>query len=421
MTEWIPITFRPYWYKSTLIALILVLGLVAVLPLRPSHAQQTANLQGRVVNGTTDALAPSGLTVRLVAQLGETLLDEREASTDGEGLFLFSEVSVDPNASYFVTTGYRGVEYTVRVDPQQPDATWRLVVYETTSDTTNIRLAENTLFLPRADEQRRHLLALELVRVQNAGDLTFVPDLSRPQEMGLLRFSLPPGAADLDVQSSLRGGSVVPVDRGFAITTPLPPGNHDILFSYAIPYSGGTLTYERTFPFGTAKFELLMGEAGGLVTSAGLEQSSAVVIEEKRYSRLVGNNIVPGTRVELTLSGMPQPSLLRRVIQPFQSGAVATVGVPVLAGVVLALLLAYAYWRGHERRRKAHATLTSARVAPSREGLLTAVVELDDRFSGGSLPESEYRAERDALMERLRAARPVDPSSTPGQATRDAE
>ncbi|MBM3946607.1 MAG: hypothetical protein FJ315_04290, partial [SAR202 cluster bacterium] len=197
--------------KSILLALVLALGLWALLPLRQGHAQQAPDIQGKVVNGTADAPTPSGLTVRLVAQVGQTLLDDRSSATDSGGQFIFSDVKVEPNAVYFVTAEYQAVEYTVRVDPLQPDATWRLMVYESTSEAENIRVAENTLFIPRADERQRNLLALELVRVQNLGDRTFVADLSRPREMGFLRFSLPPNAADLDVQSTLRGGSVVPV------------------------------------------------------------------------------------------------------------------------------------------------------------------------------------------------------------------
>ncbi len=392
------------WYKVALALLLLAVSALSVRPLESAVAQQTADVRGSVVNGTAGASVPAGLPVSLVAQSGDSLLDRRETTTDAQGQFAFTGVTVQPDAAYFLGVEYQGVTYAVRVEPQQPDASWRLAVYETTSDTAQVRIAENTLFIPRTDEQRRNLLALEVVRVQNAGDRTFVPDLSRPQDMAFLRFSLPPNATELDVQSTLRGGNIVPVDRGFAITTPLPPGNHDILFNYLAPYSGSTLRYERTFPFGATSFEMLVGEAAGKVSAAGLQAGDAVVIEQKRYQRLTGANLPAGARVEVTFSDIPRPSLARRIISPFQGGTVAKVGIPILAALVLAGVLTLAILRRRERagRGAPEPAPEGATEAHSRDELLRAVAELDDRFAVGGIPQEDYQSQRAGLMQQLR-------------------
>lgn len=391
--------------KVVLALLLLALGGLSVRPLNSAHAQQTADVRGSVVNGTAGAGAPADLPVSLVAQSGDSLLDRRETTTGAQGQFAFTGVTVQPSTAYFLGVEYQGVTYTLRVDPQQPDASWRLIVYETTSDMAQVRIAENTLFIPRTDEQRRNLLALEVVRVQNLGDRTFVPDLARSQPMGFLRFSLPPNATELDVQSTLRGGNIVPVDRGFAITTPLPPGSHDILFNYLTPYSGSTLRYERTFPFGATSFEVLVGEAAGKVSAAGLQGSDPVVIEQKRYLRFTGANLPAGARVEMTFSDLPRPSLARRIVSPFQSGAVAKVGIPILAALVLAGVLTLAILRRRERASRGAPETVPAGVtkAQSRDELVRAVAELDDRFAGGGLSQEDYQSQRAGLMERLRA------------------
>lgn len=410
--------------KVVLALLLLALGALSAAPLEGAGAQQTADVRGRVVNGTAGASVPAGLPVRLIAQSGDSLLDQRETTTDAQGQFAFAGVAIDPSATYFLAVRYQGVDSTVRVEPQQPDASWRLMVYETTSDIAQLRIAENTLFIPRTDQQRRRLLALEFVRVQNLGDRTFVPDLTGSQPMGFLRFSLPPGATGLDVQSTLRGGNIVPVDRGFAMTTPLPPGNHDILFNYSVPYSGNTLRYERTFPFGATTFEMLVGEAAGKVSAVGLQVGGPVVIEQKRYRRLTGANLPAGARVEMTLSDMPRPSLARRVISAFQGGAVAKVGIPLLAALVLAgvLTLAMLRRRVRARRRTLEPVPAGVTEAHSRDELVKAVAELDDRFAGGAIPQQDYQSQRAGLLERLRtistppagAGDPASPSTKEG-------
>ncbi|MSQ11909.1 MAG: hypothetical protein EXR48_04365 [Dehalococcoidia bacterium] len=394
--------------------LLLLAGLLAFWPEAPAHAQQTANLSGRVVNGTANAPVPPGLHLRLVAQVGETLLHEQETTPAPDGAYTFTNVPLEPTALYFVTTEHQGAEYTVRVDPAQAEASWRLTVYEATSDGANIRATENTLFIPSTRNNRR-LLALELVRLENTGDRTLVPDLSQANPMGLLRFSLPPNANDLDVQSTLRGGNVVPVDKGFALTVPLPPGSYDVLFSYTIPYSGGALAFTRTFPFGAVAFELLVAEAVGEVSSPGLEPASRILIDDKGYSRLAAQDIPANGRLDLSFSNLPRPSLLRRIIDPFQGGTVARVGIPLLAALVLAALLALAITR---RRRERALRLAPEASGETRQELVAALAELDDRFASALLQEREYQERRAALLERIRQA--GAPPRTPPETTQGA-
>ena len=56
--------------------------------------------------------------------------------------------------------------------------------------------------------------------------------------MSFLRFSLPPGTHDLDVQSNLPSREIISVGSGFAVTSPVTPGGHSVEFSYIFPYEG---------------------------------------------------------------------------------------------------------------------------------------------------------------------------------------
>ncbi|MSP78655.1 MAG: carboxypeptidase regulatory-like domain-containing protein [Dehalococcoidia bacterium] len=379
-------------------------------------AQTTLSVAGRVVNGTAGASIPSGLAVQLVAQAGDSLLARRETITDADGKFSFADIPNEAGASYFVVAEYKAVTYQARIEPTQSDANWRLTIYETTSEATNLRVTENTLFIPRTDPQRKNLLALELVRLDNSGDRTMVPDLTQAQPRGLLRFSLPPDAMDLDVQSSLRGGNVVPVDKGFAMTTPVPPGGYDILFTYSIPYSGKALQYTRTFPFGATTFELLVREEAGKAESPGLEPGADVTIDDKQYHRLIGKNLDASSHVDLTFTGMPLPTIMDRVMQPIKDGSAAKIGIPILATLLLALLVAYVIMR----RRSARTTLATADIsvtdAPSagssteRQALIDAVAELDEQLAQGTIQADGHAEKRAALMERIRAMGRSQPS-----------
>ena len=103
---------------------------------------------------------------------------------------------------------------------------------------------------------------LEAARLRNASDRTFRADVLIDGPMSMVRFSLPDGAADLDVEASLPGGHVLQVDRGFALTMPVPPGEHDILFVYRVPYESSTKQYTPNFPMGTDSYRVHGGEGG---------------------------------------------------------------------------------------------------------------------------------------------------------------
>jgi hypothetical protein len=379
----------------------LVLAAIMWASVGPVHAQiQTAALSGRVVNGTAGASVPAGLQVRVVAQVGTSMLYEQSTTVAADGAFAFSAVPLEPTALYFVTTEHQGASYTTRVDPAQPDAAWRLTIYEATAKADALRIIENTLFIPRAEADSRELVALELVRVENTGDRTLVPDLSQAQPNGLLRFSLPRDAKDIDVQAAtLTGGNVVPVDKGFAITTPIPPGAHDLAFSYRVPYTSRMLDYTRTFPFGAQGFELLIGVGAGKASGPEIPPGREIVVDGAQYYNHVLRDIPPGGRVELSITDIPQPTFLRRVVLFFSGGLVAKVFVPILGVAVLVGLVAVALLRRRDRR-----TRTPEPNGEAGDAILNQIAALDDEHASGAVPNDDYSRRRRELLARLKAA-----------------
>ena len=67
------------------------------------------------------------------------------------------------------------------------------------------------------------MYALEIVNVVNIGDRTYVPG---PEPMNLLRFGLPAGSSELQIDTQLIAADALQVDRGFALTANVPPVEH---------------------------------------------------------------------------------------------------------------------------------------------------------------------------------------------------
>ena len=50
--------------------------------------------------------------------------------------------------------------------------------------------------------------------------------------MNFIRFSLPEGFFDLYVETDLPSGNLIEIPQGFALTSEVPSGDSNIIFSY---------------------------------------------------------------------------------------------------------------------------------------------------------------------------------------------
>ncbi len=379
---------------------VLVVAMLALLAPAPLAAQGADTLAGQVTNGTPGGEQPAGLTVELqVTDRGATL-QTLTTTTDQAGRFQFLGVPTGNNVNYVLSARYKGVSYSAVVDKAQGLSNVALKVYETTQDMSGVKVQANRVVVTGADARGRVLSMLEMVTLENTGDRTFVPDLSQPAMMNFLRFPVPAGFRELEVSSTLRDGNILEVDRGFAMTTPIPPGSHEVLFTYLVPYSGTSLDLSRTFALGVQDFFVLIPEGLAEVKAQGLGGSAPVTIGQTTYRVLEAKGLPPGGQVSLTLQGLPQASLPVRLWDGLKSAASLELVVGSVLGLALLGVLAFALVRG---RRVEEQFWAGVPASGSRAELAEAIAELDDLFDRKEIEEEEYRRQRAELKARLLA------------------
>ena len=383
--------------------LLLSIGVLLGLGFSQVSAQTQDTLRGRVVNGSDGGEAPAGLEVVLRYAAQDDQVGEIRTVTGPDGEFIFSGLPSQDVLGYVLEARYQGVPYVFQLAPPAAAEAVQLTVYEQTSSTDVLQVRDYTLAITGADSDGRTLQVLEAVQVENVVDRTFI---SRPEESGpmsLLRFSLPPDAANLDVEALLPGGHVVQVDRGFALTTPVPPGKHDILFTYVASYKGGTWLYPHTFPFGTDVFRVLVLDGLGEATGPGLVDLGPVTIGDLAYRMLEAREVDPGERIEVRVGGLPQPSFWQQVKSKLGADGFQRAVVPVFTAVLLVGVLGYVLVR---RRGGVGATSSGALSfttnLETREEVAAVIAQLDDSFTQGQMGEADYRLSREGLKERWR-------------------
>ena len=365
-----------------------------------SNAQQgPALISGEVVNRTPGGELPAGRLVVLHILMQDGNQDFKSASTDANGAFSFTDVPLAEVLGYLLVATHQGVDYTLEILPGEALTGLELEIFETTSSIDAVGIVLDSVMIADWDVPDRTLSVLELVQLENYGNETFVPDLAQPANMAFLRFALPSNARDLQVQTQLPEGQVLQVDRGFAVTTAVPPGQHGMAFTYTVPYQGDRLDFSRRFSLGAQAFRLLIPVNLGSATSSALSSGSNARIGDTDFRVLQAEDVPLGGTVDILLENLPQPSLLSTAISSLgQSTAIWVVPITLVLGLAGLLVI------GIVRRSRVPAVAANSAAnkgVSTKDELIGAIVELDNRLERNEVTEQEHKLQRQILKARL--------------------
>ena len=330
----------------------MTVAVLLALPPAVLHGQapDTVDVSGTLVNGTSGGGVPEGVTVLLHRfGAGSGSIDTYEETADADGTFRFDRVpAMSDGDSLALAVDYGETRYTEVLSQSDLAEPVALTVYEFTRDVGVVTTTEQSIIVAGIDSATRHMAAVQLFTLENRSDTTLVPDLSAPPMIGqfsFLRFSLPAAATDLDVSTNLVGGEVIPVGTGFAITAPVPPGRHQVSFTFTVPYEGNELAWRDNTLQGAESLQLLIPTEFGNIGVAGLTPGDGFSVGEVTYRVWSTENLAPGAGVSITLSGLPQPTWIDRVGNPLSEARFWFGALPIMVALALVGLLVWGIWR----------------------------------------------------------------------------
>ncbi len=392
-------TKRLIWVTMTGVILAFAL---AALGSATSRAQQVVTVGGVVVNGTEAGIPPADTSVLLLVTNSDGgLTATSQAVTAQDGRFQFDQVPTEEGGSYVFSVDYAGVFYRSTFGLNDLSDEIRLTVYEPTEDPSVVTVTNQVMVITGIDTKNRRISAVEFVRLSNTSDVTLLPNMAMPQQLNFLRFALPPMAEDLDVASDLPGGDIVSIGTGFALTSPVIPGDHYVDFSFRFPYKDDVVSYRQSLPQGAEVYRVMaLAQFDGFQV-APLDPLPAVDIEGALYRAWEGLGFGRGQGLQLELTNLPQPSMLERLEKSLLDGAFWRIAIPCAVGAVLALLLLWGIrgrWRG-----------VAGYPSPGDndgdsvqvEALVGEIASLDERYQSGDLDEAEYRLQRKELVDQV--------------------
>jgi hypothetical protein len=367
-----------------ILSLVLLLLALSAGTVRAQDNGQTIN--GVIHNGTEGAVLPAGLPVMLyvVADTDQTGL--YETSSDEYGEFTFEDVELAEGAQLVAVATYLDVPYYsdsfIYTEGQGlPDLT--LAVYETTQDPANIHVAELTILLNEVDGLLR---VGEYYLIGNEGDRTWIGAEGR--DLGALittAFSLPGNAQNLWFSGRGLGDRFLATEDGFVDTAPVIPGADltEVFFSYELPFSEAVqFSRKMNLPVDTVAF--MVSELGGVVVSGeGIGDSGTVETESGNAITYAGPSIASGEELVFRVR-----SQAGGVVD--KNGLEIGIGFGVLAA---AIVISFFIWRKPAAQKWPLETKI----------ILAAIAQLDDQFADGALEETEYKKERNVLLDQIKS------------------
>ena len=366
-----------------------------------------------MVNGTAGADNPGGLVVlMLITGQDGTLSGTGQTQAARDGSFVLDRVPLVASGLYNLSVDYGGVFYGRSLTPDELSEEVVITIHEWTEDAGIMRVDRQVMVISEIDVAQRVATATEFVRFTNPTDRTLRPNLetARPGMFSFMRFALPPDAAEVTVQSNLRGGEIISVGSGFALTAAVPPGQHSVDFAYTFPYDGGSLEYRNSLPQGADIFQILIPDNWPDVEIGGLASRPPVGIGDGIYHAWEARDVPAGPGVEIRLNGLPQPGVVSQIGRTLSGGSFWMTAIPSAMGAALLALLTLGLFR---RYRPAIAiegeavsvpdsaqpdNTDSASPQSQRAALVATLAALDERYQQGGMDEDDYLEQRAELV-----------------------
>jgi mono/diheme cytochrome c family protein len=353
----------------------------------------TLVIRGKVVPQTEDITA-GGVKLTLVGYEGMEPVLEMETISAADGSYEFS-LDNKNGMAYMVQAEVNDYTFVSDIlhsqDAIQSPAELPLTIYATTTDSGALTVDRMHIFFDFSMPQTVQVVELFIIS-NNGGAVVVAADGQSP----VLTFRLPEGASNLQFEGGALGDRFIEVPSGFGDLAAIGPGQgqHQVLFSYSLPYDR-KLDLSIPVPLGVASALVMVPQGGVRVQSDLLQAAGSRDVQGMTFELFTGTDLSAGSELNIKLSG--------KVRGAEDSSGDSLTGVLIGAGALGLVLIGTGVWLFRRRMRRDVAEPESAdQENLTVEGLLDAILALDDLHQAGKLAEAAYQERRAGLKALLK-------------------
>jgi len=350
------------------------------------------NLKGTIINGTNPNIIYEYQVSLMSTQNSSTELIEIDSKTTSSN-FEFSKINIDESFTYFLMITHQEIPTIVFLEEIDDQYEVDIVVHDRAFTPEDISIIDYSIMIPHLSPESDVVSILGLISFENIGNKTFYADLSDPNLSGLnlLRFSLPENFENLSVDSDLPPGNVMQIPTGFALSNPVPPGQHQILYSYSMPRNTTSINYTIRLPFGAKKFKLLAPEKTDINKNEILT-NELTEVDEKIYEVLSGNNIKNGEIINIQINKIATPTFYDKFLSFTKKNSISVL-IGTSSATILLILIFLSIYRNTQRNYKHE---------DEENELIEKILKLDERFKNKQIEQEEYIILRNSYKKRIK-------------------
>ena len=298
----------------------------------PAAAFAQARLTVEVKNRTANGTAIAGDEVVLQLYRSQEQIESLQAKADVDGKAVFEKILTGPDMAAVATAKHQNMAFRsepVALNPATGEFSASVQVFDVSTDTSKLSVGVHHIMVA---VRGAALEFTEYMQLKNASDRA-ITSVKRDAENrpAVIEVKLPQGFQDLSASGYLEPEALVVTPDGFYDTMAVPPGEHQVTFSYKVGIDRGAVKIVKEITLPTAELMLFWTHGQGKLEGLGepndrLAGADGVPIEYYRRSALK-----PGDRIAFQLSGF--------------SAKKSDSYTWIILGAVFAVLVAIALWR----------------------------------------------------------------------------
>jgi hypothetical protein len=337
--------------------------------------------------------------------------------TDAEGRFLFENLETGPAFTYFVGIRYKeqlrrsdpvilqgGEPVEVVLEVSEPPAQEA----KGSDEPPKLRIMNHLMVIVG---RGTYLEVREVIRVVNTGTIPYIGKAGHGGATGIsLHVPLPQGHNNIGQVQGLNAEYVHVDATGLSYVAPLPPGEHQVVYTYNLPWHDNlaTILVERTL--GTSRLDVLV-EDERLNTTSDLQFGGRGPIDPDVFAHVFGGRVSVDPHVFVHFRGMNLEAHSRSWLQlmPRQTsvsllhvGAYGLIMGIMLLGVFIPL---HDVWRDRVQPESRDIDVLKHGQRSDVKGagryLLRSIARLDDEYENGMVAAATYQQHRQTYKEQL--------------------
>lgn len=327
--------------KVTFLLVLIIFGYEYHLTTYADENTDSAIIVGNLINKTNSDVDLANIEVFMSVPDSTNPPSISITQSNGGFKFVIGEGVLSDNL-YVFTVVYDNAVYGTSITGEEIFSQTPLLIeiYDSTSDQNVLSVSSHSVFISAIDRINMKIRVLEMQTLKNDSAYTYI---SGDSPMSLVRFGLPLSFEKLSLDTVLQFSEVFEVNRGFALNTSVPPGEHEVLYSYDLYYKNSELFMGRSLPYSVKTFRMMVPGNIGELDFEGTGNKTVVDVDGKLYQLLEKRDLLSSDEININYRELPEPSVYERFGNQMRYENLVAMA-PYFMGITLFIIMLFVVW-----------------------------------------------------------------------------